>query len=65
MKKNAPILILLLLLLGIDIVEAVELNDYRAKILAVVEEVALKFDYYDEVSTSVPNLFKGDAEIGG
>jgi len=65
MKKIAPLLILWLFLLGIDTAEAFEIENYRAKILAVVEEVALKFNYYDEVSATVPNSIKGDSEIGG
>ncbi|KAF1081783.1 MAG: hypothetical protein GQF41_1423 [Candidatus Rifleibacterium amylolyticum] len=65
MKKITPLLVLWLFLLGIDAAAAFELEENRAKILAVVEEVALKFNYYDEVSASVPNFIKGDSEIGG
>ena len=65
MGRIAPILVLCLILVGTHSAGAIELEDYRAKILAVAEEVAMQFDYYDEVSAAVPNSIKGDSEIGG
>ena len=63
--KVMSILIIFLLMGEVHTVGAIELNVYKEKIFAVTEEVALKFDYYDEVSPSTPNYHKGHSEIGG
>ena len=42
--------------------ESIENGD---EMLALAKEVALKFNYYNEISLTVPNFCKGGSEIGG
>lgn len=37
----------------------------EAEMLALAKEVAMKFNYYDDISATVPNFYKGESELGG
>jgi hypothetical protein len=41
------------------------LQPNEEELLTVAKEVAAMFDYYDEISASVPNMIVGQSEIGG
>ena len=41
------------------------LAEQQKEMESVAKNVALEFDYYDEISSTVPNFLKGESEIGG
>jgi hypothetical protein len=48
-----------------NIEEYSQLQPNEEELLIVAKEVASMFDYYDEISASVPNEIVGQSEIGG
>jgi len=65
MGKFISVLISLLILGGTSPCEAIDLSVYKTKMIAVAKKVAFKFNYYDEISSSIPNFYQSKSEIGG
>ena len=48
-----------------NIDEYLQLQPNEEELLTLSKEIAAMFDYYDEISASVPNMIVGQSEIGG
>lgn len=64
--RKIKTLIIILMILGIVFTTlSSKTKNTNDAMLSIAKKVAKKFDYYDEISASAPNLYKGKSEIGG
>lgn len=63
MRKFVPVLAALILSGCVNIRGAG--STLEEQLLETAREAARKFDYYDEISPDIPDVWKGESEIGG